>query len=859
MDKKLITKGILTLFLFALVIRVNCVSFDGQIGRSDLANSCTVEQSNSSPLRGYEGNYDLSYNIFGSQDSHQDDPSQVMERPTVGNVRMLAIPADFSDQEHVTSTSSITTRWNNVENSVRTYYLENSFDKLALTVDVTPWLQAPLPISYYAHDDYMVSREMELANWLLSYWDQYILYSNYNYIFVVYAGSDAQDNSHFWPHVWTWTSGSLYAGDEVSYDKLGFVGEYTAMGTYAHEFGHSLGLIDYYSTAGDYYCGYWELMAYGNYNGGGDFPAHVSAYSKIELGWIEESQVLTLDTCGNIAYPTIHALETANCPEDEYYAVKIPFDSSCYYLVEFRDNVGYDQYLPDHGVLTSFVNESKGSTQGRLVYYGGDHSNAALPGVELDDSETNPVQTFVRWLKDDFELVVAAVKENEGSMEVYVDRYTDVGTGYSAYYGLEAGQSLYWTYDGLVSGDVLVFFWDTQAGSGSDFYLQQRVDGSWVSIASKIDKRQDAFLFRIAENGDYRVKIRNNNLLFLIDVYYKEFVLLRPSVEVTQYSAIDSFYLVPGETQLVSFWATISNLMPAWDESVNVTLAFSENLLAIVNGSMFLEIKEPIYCAESTFYWEFIAFERGLANVSLKIQGKHSSSIFSSSFSVLNDTAPPLITSVNFHNVRQNVHIGWSSQDGESGVAYCELRVNDELYGRYFESSTSLDILLPEEGIYLFRITAFDYFGNNDTHGAQAVYDVSPPELVKVLSKTTDIQGIYTLEMEVYENVFPYFIMEIHINGTLAKSLNCVGSSVEFQFNASEYAPAGAKELLITLEMRDIMFNFRTEHITLYLTQSERVEQPEPALIWLSITIGGIALVTSITRKKRNSFSKPFS
>ena len=199
MDKKLITKGLLTLFLFALVIRGNCVSFDGQIGRSDLADSYTVEQSNSSPLRGYEGNYDLSYNIFGSQDSQQDDPSQVMERPTVGSGRMLAIPVDFSDQEHVTSTSSNTTRWNNLENSVRTYYLENSFDKLALTVDVTPWLQAPLPISYYAHDDYMVSREMELANWLLSYWDQYILYSNYNYIFVVYAGSDAQDNSHFWP------------------------------------------------------------------------------------------------------------------------------------------------------------------------------------------------------------------------------------------------------------------------------------------------------------------------------------------------------------------------------------------------------------------------------------------------------------------------------------------------------------------------------------------------------------------------------------------------------------------------------------------------------------------------------------
>ena len=135
--------------------------------------------------------------------------------------------------------------------------------------------------------------------------------------------------------------------------------------------------------------------------------------------------------------------------------------------------------------------------------------------------------------------------------------------------------------------------------------------------------------------------------------------------------------------------------------------------------------------------------------------------------------------------------------------------------------------------------------------------------LLSPLCPSTDIQGLYTLEMEAYENVFPFFLMDIYINGTLAKSLACNGSLVEFQFNASEYASGEAKDLLITLEMRDIMFNFRTEHITLYLKQLERVEQPmDTELIWLSvamIVISGIGLVTSITRKKRNSFFKPFS
>jgi immune inhibitor A len=858
-NKKKITKGLLILFLFTLGILGNCGNLYGTTGESEVPALSAVEKSDSSPLRDYDGKetsfIPSSYLISNPYDFSRDD--QVMERPTVGSARALAIPVDFSDQQHTTSTITIDSRWDNLENSVRTYYLENSFDKLSLTVDVLPWVQAPLPISYYAHNDYQVSREMELANWLLNYWDSYILYSNYNYVFIIYAGSDAHDNSHFWPHVWTWTSGSLPAGDGVSYDKLGFVGEYTSMGTYAHEFGHSLGLVDYYSTSGDFYCGYWELMAYGNYNGGGNYPAHASTYSKIELGWIEETQVLTLDAAGNVAYPTIRALEDPNCPENEYYAVKIPFDVSCYYLVEFRDDVGYDQYLPDHGILTSFVNESKGSAQGRLVYWGGDHSSPTLPGVELDDSETDPAQNFVRWLTDDFELTVAAVKENEDSMEVYVDRHTDVGSGYSAYYGLAAGQALYWFYDGLTSGDVLVFFWDTTAGSGSDFYLERLVEGSWVSIATKIDKRQDAFLFRIVENGDYRVRIRNNNLMFAIDVFYKEFALSKPSVEVTQHNIINSFYLVPGDTQLISFWATISNSMPAWDESVNVSLSFSENLIAIVNGSTFQEIKEPIYRAEKTFCWEFVAFERGIVNLSIRIQGKHSSSIFSHSFAVLNDTEPPLITSADFQSFQQRVQIGWSSEDGESGVAYCELSLNDEFYGRYFESSASLDVHFSEEGMYQFNITAFDYFGNQESRFFHAIYDVTPPELVEILSKTTDVWGIYTLEIEVYENVIPFVRVEISINGTQVSSFSSNESLIEFTFNTSEYASAGDKELLIGLEMRDIVYNFCTEYVTLYLAQPnnpEQAEQIEPMTIWLTIiimVISSITVLSTLNRKKK--------
>ena len=66
----------------------------------------------------------------------------------------------------------------------------------------------------------------------------------------------------------------------------------STMGLYAHEFGHIIGLPDLYDrdeTNGDSEgLGEWCLMASGNYLGWyGDTPAHMSAWCKIQMGWID--------------------------------------------------------------------------------------------------------------------------------------------------------------------------------------------------------------------------------------------------------------------------------------------------------------------------------------------------------------------------------------------------------------------------------------------------------------------------------------------------------------------------------------------------------------------------------------------
>jgi M6 family metalloprotease-like protein len=65
----------------------------------------------------------------------------------------------------------------------------------------------------------------------------------------------------------------------------------TEIGVYCHEFGHAFGLPDFYDTnGGSEGIGEWGLMGSGNWQTSTN-PAHMSAYSKTELGWIIPTEV----------------------------------------------------------------------------------------------------------------------------------------------------------------------------------------------------------------------------------------------------------------------------------------------------------------------------------------------------------------------------------------------------------------------------------------------------------------------------------------------------------------------------------------------------------------------------------------
>lgn len=190
-------------------------------------------------------------------------------------------------------------------------------------------------------------------------------------VIVIYAGvGEAQASSTVpdavWPCQWTLSSGKYYSDgtgtrtrNGVKIDAFGVFNEINGdsdsgtsldgVGTYCHEFGHVMGLPDFYETTyeNDYYgMGYWDIMCSGSYNNNGYCPVGYNAYEKEFMGWHTPSTPVE-----NHQY----TLPKWNAGDDVSYKVTSPLNSNeCYYL-ENRVKQGWDKYIDDEGMLVTHL------------------------------------------------------------------------------------------------------------------------------------------------------------------------------------------------------------------------------------------------------------------------------------------------------------------------------------------------------------------------------------------------------------------------------------------------------------------------------------------------------------------------
>lgn len=181
-----------------------------------------------------------------------------------------------------------------------------------------------------------------------------------DFIYFFFAGVSATtggDKVHnIWPHAFTLTSalGAPVEIDGVKVNRyctsseLGSNKQLAGIGTFCHEFGHVLGLPDFYDTANNdgrpsacFTPGCFSSMDAGYYNNNEHTPPLYSSYEQYSLEWMKPA---TLSGTGSYTLLPIEARPFA-------YQVTSKSNPHEYYLLEARGNSYLDRFMLGHGML----------------------------------------------------------------------------------------------------------------------------------------------------------------------------------------------------------------------------------------------------------------------------------------------------------------------------------------------------------------------------------------------------------------------------------------------------------------------------------------------------------------------------
>ena len=195
-------------------------------------------------------------------------------------------------------------------------------------------------------------------------------------VIVIYAGvGEAQASSTHpeavWPCNWYLSSAAYYgmggtgafrpnSGDPLVdmfavFNELHGSNDNTTtidgIGTFAHEFGHCLGLPDFYDTgSGNHYgLGDWDIMCLGCYNNDGFTPPGYSAYEKHFMGWIDYITPIPG------TYYTLPIFNQKQASTDKALCITSDLNQNEFFIIENRRKQGWDRYAPASGIMITHV------------------------------------------------------------------------------------------------------------------------------------------------------------------------------------------------------------------------------------------------------------------------------------------------------------------------------------------------------------------------------------------------------------------------------------------------------------------------------------------------------------------------
>lgn len=307
------------------------------------------------------------------------DQPQQLAAPPRGTWKVLAILVQFSDNRSQVSPSNFDQLlFGGAFGSLNHYYRAVSYGALDIvTVNLpssTGWCNMPRTYAYYVNGQkgfgaypqnaQKLAEDAILAANPLVDFSQYDndKDGNVDTVFIIHAGPGFEftgDVNQIHSHAWGTNTVPVVDGVRVpSYtmepEYWNVLGDMT-VGVYAHELGHAFGLPDLYDTDGSSIgLGQWSLMASGSWNGtypGGNSPAFLDAWSRAELNFASPTIVSS-----NMLGASIAAAETT---QSMYRLWTNGASGSEYFLVENRQQVGYDAALPSAGLLIWHIDQSR--------------------------------------------------------------------------------------------------------------------------------------------------------------------------------------------------------------------------------------------------------------------------------------------------------------------------------------------------------------------------------------------------------------------------------------------------------------------------------------------------------------------
>ena len=289
-----------------------------------------------------------------------------------GNRKILVILMGFQDKRFIMLRAMVRALFNEVNyvttgvyGSVHDYYYENSYGQLNLTADVMGPYVCDSNAAYYGRNDNQSVGYQAFATEAILAAAPHVDFSDYDNdgdgvvdcVHILFAGFGEEAGGGadcIWSHKWNLfepiTRNNTTINTYSCSPELGgsFGTTLTKIGVICHEIGHVFGAPDFYDT--DYEgtngqfpgTGKWDLMASGSWNMGGASPAHHNPYTKSEIYKWTELKTLSSPTCVT--------LQPNSTDSSSFYKLNTTTRGE-YYIVENRQQVGFDRGLPGHGMI----------------------------------------------------------------------------------------------------------------------------------------------------------------------------------------------------------------------------------------------------------------------------------------------------------------------------------------------------------------------------------------------------------------------------------------------------------------------------------------------------------------------------